>query len=212
MKKLLLKPVLYCILPALVFVVIAGSIARADTSTSAGSSDAQATDQAQSTTLDDRTALRKSTYSVNLTIAAQKGLAAKCGAAQSGLKNVQTKDSAAAKARLDIYSELTTRLNNTIDNLKVQNTDNTALKTAAGKFDSAVTQYTDDVSKYKTTLDDAVSIDCRADPTGFEAALLDARALRVQLAKDADAIKTAGVDVSDNLAKVKEALAKGGAN
>jgi hypothetical protein len=183
----------------------AGSIGLA-ASTSDSSTPTSASSQTEQTTLADRMAFRRATYPVNLSAIQQKLLAGKCKTAQANLKNIQAKNLAANKERQDTYTSLTSRLNTMIDNLKNQGLDNSELKVAAGKFNSAVSQYTSDASSYNTTLEDISTMDCSADSPGFETTLLSARALRTQLSKDAASIKITGASVTEKLSAIKETL------
>jgi hypothetical protein len=207
MKKIFFKHAGYFAFPILAFVILTGGVVWAATSPN-DSSSATTTEPTQTTTLPDRIALRVATYKVSLSTTQQKAVASKCVVVQAKLKSIQTKDLTSFKERQATYTELTTKLNSTIDNLKSQSLDSSELRTVAGKFDSAVSQYTNDAASYTTTLEDIISMDCGSGPTGFEATLLDARLLRTQLSKDAQLIKDSSVAVTENLNNTKQELTK----
>ena len=146
-------------------------------------------DPAQTTTILERIAERKSDFKVQLTLAQQKNLKTKCAAAQTVMQNLKTRDAAGADNRRQIYTDLATKLSNLVDKLKSQGVDTTGLTTAQKKFNDAINVYLADAVAYKSAMDDTVVLDCLQDPAGFEAGLMSARALRAQLANDVAKIK-----------------------
>jgi small-conductance mechanosensitive channel len=210
MKNQALKQLLYFTIPILAFIFLTGGVTLAVASSSNNSASTQ-TDSGQINDLSSRVALRKTTYSVNLSKTQLAVLTSRCQPAQVKLKSIQDKDTMMATSRHDAYAELSTQLNKLIDNLEQQNTDDIELKSAAGKFNSAISKYTEDATSYKASLDDLMAMNCKTDPIGFEATLLNARELRAQLSKDAEDIKAVSTSVTEKLATTKEALG-GGAN
>jgi hypothetical protein len=146
---------------------------------------------------------RQSVLKLKLTAAQKKLLTTRCAAAQTKLQVLKTQDSTAAGKRQQIYSDLASRLEDIIVQLKVQGVDTTQLSTAQKNFNAAIDLYLADAMSYRAALDDAATIDCQTDPTGFEASLLSARQLRVQLAADVSKIKAIRPQLVKNLDSLK---------
>ena len=165
-------------------------------------------DPEQSTTLPQRLTQRKSTLKLQLSNAQLQSITKNCSVAQTGLQDIKTRDQTAAQNRTQIYSDLATQLATAINNLDNQSIDTTSLKAAQTQFDNAINKYLSDSIAYKTTMDDAVVMDCASDPNGFEATIQSARSLRTQLANDASQIKSTIPQLVQALATEKEALIK----
>lgn len=163
-------------------------------------------DPEESTTLSQRVAQRKNTASLKLTDSQIQNIAGRCAAAQTRLKNVQTKDKSIADNRHQTYEGVATQLDAIINRLQNQNVDTAQLKTAQAKFNNAINKYLADALSYKTAIDDAVLVKCAADPQGFEATLQEARKLRVQLAKDSEQVKAQVPGLADALTGAKNSL------
>jgi len=142
------------------------------------------------TTIDQRLSARKVTYKSQLSAGQMASIAAKCTLAQAAMNDVRTKDTKAAAIRLDAYSALAKRLSYLVDNLAGQGVDGEPLLLAQNDFVAALNVYLVDASNYKAAMDDAINVDCKKDPAGFMASLLDARKLRAQLASDSAASKS----------------------
>jgi len=101
----------------------------------------------------------------------------------------RTKDQKAAATRLQAYNDLTKRLANLVDNLSSQGVDATELSKAQNQFITDINTYLNDAENYKAAMDDAITIDCKGDPAGFKASVLDARTWRAKLGPDVAQIK-----------------------
>jgi hypothetical protein len=183
------KPFHFFILLA-IFLIATSGVAGAAIVTNQSSSLIFPNDPEQSTSLPQRIAQRKSALKLQLSAAQSQHIAQKCEVAQTGLQDINTKDKAAAQARSQTYSDLAKQLANTIDSLNRQKTNTASLTAAQTTFVRGINQYLTDYEAYKTALDDAVIMDCTADPAGFEASLQDARSLRTNLASDVAKIKS----------------------
>lgn len=160
------------------------------------------------TTLESRLAARKTAYKSMLPAAANAAIADKCSLSQSAIADVKTKDIKAAAIRFDAYNGLAKQLSYLVDNLSSQGVDASSLLDAQNKFVGAINQYLVDASDYRTAIDDAVTVDCKADPAGFKASLLDARSLRSKLASDVAAVKSSSNIVRSALSKERQILIK----
>lgn len=159
-------------------------------------------------TLEQRLAARKATYKGMLPAAANAAIAAKCGLAQSAIAEVKTTDAKTAAVRFDAYNSLSTRLSYLVDNLSSQGVDASKLLNAQNNFVGAINIYLLDASKYKTAIDDTVTVDCSKDPAGFKASLLETRQLRSKLASDVAAIKASTTDLRKALSAERQILIK----
>ncbi|HET9850100.1 MAG TPA: hypothetical protein VFP35_00505 [Candidatus Saccharimonadales bacterium] len=141
------------------------------------------------TTIDQRLVSRKNTYRTQLAGINSVNLAGKCVLAQSAITDVRSKDTKDEADRVQTYSSLVTRLSFLVDNLSAQGVDATSLLAAENQFTGLVNTYMNDAENYKAAIDDSITIDCKSDPIGFMASVLDARKWRTQLGVDASAIK-----------------------
>jgi microcompartment protein CcmL/EutN len=158
--------------------------------------------------IDQRLAIRKDTYKAMLPATANAAIASKCVLAQSTIAEIKTKDVKAASVRFDAYNSLATRLSYLVDNLSGQSVDASTLLDAQNKFVNAVNTYLVDASAYKAAIDDSVTIDCQKDPAGFRASLLDTRALRTKLSGDVAAVKASTATVRKALSTERQILIK----
>jgi hypothetical protein len=160
------------------------------------------------TTIDQRLADLKNTYKAQLPAANNANIVAKCTLAQSAIAEVKTKDTKAAAIRFDAYSSLAKQLSYLVDNLSGQSVDASVLLDAQNKFVGAINTYLVDASNYKTAIDDAVTVECRQDPAGFRATLLEARRLRGQLTSDVAAVKATTSDLRKAISTERQILIK----
>jgi hypothetical protein len=173
-------------------------VARADTSAVLAALVTPASPE-DTTTIEQRVTARKTAYKDQLSAAQNTDIAAKCSLAQSALADARTKDVKAAAIRMDAYKSLAKRLAYLVDNLSGQGVDATELLNAQNSFVVALNTYIVDAGNYKAAMDDAINVECKKDPAGFKASLLEARKLRVQLATDVASAKS-------NLSSLRKAL------
>lgn len=146
---------------------------------------------------------RKAAYKAQLNSVPRARLLSNCQGAQARLSNLKAKNQFNLQMRQQTYSKLTDDLAKIIKSLKKQDVAVSKLSESQSKFDSAIKNYQADYQLYKTALDDAAAMDCRADPDGFLASLHESRALRSRLAADAAAIKAALPEISNGLSAAK---------
>jgi hypothetical protein len=165
-------------------------------------------DPADSSTLPQRITERKNTYGTQLTAEKRKKIISQCAVAQTGMQQIKTKDSPAAKVREETYTKLATQLAIIVDHLERQSVETKGLENAQTAITKVINKYLDDAIKYKTAMDDVVIMDCKKDPEGFQATLTSARNLRTALKTDATKIKSAAPEIEQNLNSLKAILIK----
>jgi hypothetical protein len=191
--------------------VISSAAWAATTQSSSSGSPTTPPDPEQSTTLQQRIAQRKTAFKISLTAVQSQNIAKKCSAAQTALKTIQAKDKTKEFNRTQAYTDLATKLNTVVGRLDSQKVDTTNLKLEQTKFNSAINQYLADAATYKTALDDIVALNCIADPTGFQTALVEARQFRTKLSSDVQQIKSVNATLIKALGDLKNTLSKNAA-
>jgi hypothetical protein len=181
-------------------------VARADTTNTVLSNLISAGSDEDSTTLEQRLAARRP--KVQLSAADKASIAAKCSLAQTAINDRRTKDTKAAGIRLQTYNELVKRLTFLVDNLSGQGSDASELLNAQNYFVASINSYLTDAGKYKTAMDDLVIMDCRTDPAGFKASLIEARQLRGQLNTDVTNVKKNLSNLQKSLGNARQNLIK----
>jgi hypothetical protein len=165
-------------------------------------------DPESSTTLEQRIDQRKKAYKAQLSAAQQQAIKTKCSLAQTTIQDLQTKDTAAATARRETYTDLATQLNDVIGQLKKMGVDTTQLETSQKQFNDAINIYLTDAVAYRTATNDAVVMDCAKDPSGFEANLMALRQLRSQLAIEAANIKVVRPALIKSINEAKQSMSR----
>jgi hypothetical protein len=196
-------------LSLLCLVIVGGLVfkaARADTTNTVLSNLITPSSDEDSTTLEQRLAARRP--KVQLSAADKASIAAKCSLAQTAINDRRTKDTKAAAIRLQTYNELVKRLTFLVDNMSSQGSDASELLNAQNYFVASINSYLTDAGKYKTAMDDLVIMDCKTDPAGFKASLMEARQLRTQLNIDVSNIKKNLANLQKSLANARQALIK----
>ncbi|HVO86613.1 MAG TPA: hypothetical protein VMT23_02675 [Candidatus Binatia bacterium] len=189
MKNWLKKNNWAIVFSTLLVVLASAGVAHADTTNTVLSTLITPQSPEATTSIDQRLASRETAYKSQLAGVDKTVIATKCKLAQSALIDVRSKDQKAAAIRLQAYNDLTQKLGFLVDNLSNQSVDATQLLTAQNQFVATINTYLNDAENYKAAMDDAITIDCVSDPTGFEASVLDARKLRAGLKPDVTAIK-----------------------
>jgi hypothetical protein len=192
-------------------VTLAAQTTSNGNSSASGNAVVTPNDPEQSTTLPQRITQRKNTIKTKVSNAQLQTIAKKCAIAQTGLQDIKTKDKSKIEDRRQAYTDLASKLSTIIGHLERQNIDVTNLKSEQVKFNSNINQYLTDAETYKTALDDAVVMDCAADPAGFEATLVGARQLRSQLSNDSAQVKSEAAVLSKTLTDTKSTLIKSSA-
>jgi hypothetical protein len=161
-------------------------------------------DPNKTSTLAERLIKLESKYKTQLDALSKVKVASSCESAQVKLKAVKTKDETATNQRQKTYTNLSEKLNSIVVNLQRQKVDATKLAEAQNKYNADINTYLDDLQNYKTALDDAITVQCAEDPTGFYASILEARGLRIKLMADEKAIKAATPVVTQAANAVKQ--------
>jgi len=196
-KKYFKKSWLLTLLPLL----LAGGLVSAAANPLAIPSDPE-----QSSTLAQRLTAREKTYKVQLSASQSQKIVSGCKVSQAALTTLRNKDATVASTRQQTYQDLAIQLNDMIANLQNESVDASSLTHAQTVFDNAINSSNSDSVNYKTALDDAIDMNCASDPTGFEASILDARALRTKLASDSAAIKVAVLPIKQSISQIKQVL------
>ena len=199
-----LKKTLFSLLSAAVVFTVFFSVAKAETTNTVLSGLITPTSQEDTTTMEQRLAARRA--KVQLSAADKVSIASKCSLAQTAVNDRKNKDSKAAAIRLQTYNELVKRLTFLVDNLSSQGDDASQLLNAQNYFVASINSYLSDAETYKVAMDDLVTMDCKADPAGFRASLIEARTLRAKLATDATAVKGNLTNLQKNLANARQGL------
>jgi hypothetical protein len=136
-------------------------------------------------------------------------IAKNCAASQKLVKSIAAQDKNNTNKRQTVYTNVSTRLSQVIGSLSKQGIDSTELKTIQAQFNDSANQYLTDAATYKTAMEDLSTMDCAADPAGFEATLASARQLRLKLAGEAGQIASAKSALVKALAKTANVLSAG---
>ena len=113
----------------------------------------------------------------------------KCKPAQLKIKDVGDKTELNVKERSKAYTEVVTKLTETVAKLKVKGVVTTTLEQEIALLNTKIALFNTDLATYKTALSDLKLHDCVADPTGFKAVLESARTVNTKLIADAADIK-----------------------
>ncbi|HEU5005199.1 MAG TPA: hypothetical protein VFT49_03895 [Candidatus Saccharimonadales bacterium] len=167
-------------------------------------------DPEQATSQAERIIQRQTAYKVEMPTVPTSKVVSKCSQAQSAVSKVSTQDEVVYSTRLATYDQLAHQIADDITELKAQGVSNTDLSNAAAKYYKDVDTFLTDHSNYKAAIDDLGTINCAADPAGFEATVFDARKLRAQLAIDSSTIKSNIGPLQTALQTVKTQLENSG--
>ncbi len=138
----------------------------------------------------ERLKARIARLNIKLTAAEASKLKTKCVAAQGIVKTQEIKVNSGITARSKAYDELLSHLDKLIAKLKAANVSTTELETERTALKAKIDTFKKDLTTYKVALSDVQALGCLADPTGFKAALEDARTARKTVADDATAIRS----------------------
>jgi len=208
MKNFLTKYTASLFVGAIVSLMCVFSVAKADAPATVLADLTTPTSLEDTSTIDQRLVARKVTFKVQLSASERTFLVSKCTLSQSALTDLRAKDRRAATIRFQTYSDLSKKLAFLVDNLSAQGVDARQLLTAQNKFVGAINVYLKDAETYKTAVDDAINVDCKADPEGFKASLTEARQLRAILGPDVNSIKSNLGDLRTTLSDERQLLIK----
>lgn len=149
----------------------------------------------------------KASFKVRLGLAEAANIKAKCVAAQGVVGKIHTRFGNSVTKRTQAYTELQKNLDKLVEKLKAKNVDTASLEQQITELKSKITTYSTNLAAYKQALSDLKEINCKTDPTGFQAALLAARSARNTLVTDVLAIRTYLVDtIKPTLKTIKTQL------
>ena len=136
------------------------------------------------TTETDRTA-RIEAYrqraSETLTKSEERRLAGLCSAAQTAVTRLQAGADTVAENRKNAYTKMNEKLDALVKKLQSAEVDTAELSAAVAQFSIMTDGITEIIAEYQTTLTDVAEMDCANDPSGFKAALANARQERLQI-------------------------------
>lgn len=148
------------------------------------------TDASKDAELSKRLTERKNNMQAKLTSFQQQTVKLRCEAAQGKIKVVQGRLNGKAAERLPRYTNALEKLRTLSAKLKAGGVDTTALNAQIKELETLVKTYQDGYTEFKQQIDDLVAMDCKADPDGFKATLLEARAKRTTVVQTANDIQT----------------------
>ena len=158
-------------------------------STPASSPVATTDTSAQSATeLKKRLDANKALLKTKLDDATSKRLVLKCKASQIVIETHGKVVSTIGEARGKAYADIVTKIQAIIDKLKANGKDTTEVEADLKVLQTKITTVSDDIKTYQQTITDLKAMDCVADPTAFQATILQARTQR-------EAIRTAANDL-----------------
>lgn len=164
---------------------------------------------AQTPALDQRLEQYKKDRAINLKAETQS-LKIRCSVAQASLKNLQTRIGAAQTTRETAYKNISDVLTKMETRLSNQAFEVTNLKTIIDTYNVKVTEYKTNFGIYKQAVDDAVAVDCAANPYGFRGALETARLYHDKLVPNITDIREYTTNTAKtSLDQIKEQLASG---
>ena len=118
-----------------------------------------------------------------------ESIKSKCKPAQLKIKDVGDKTELNVKERSKAYTEVVTKLTETVSKLKAKGVVTTTLEQEIALLNTKIALFDTDLATYKTALSDLKLHDCVTDPTGFKAVLEAARTANTKLIADAADIK-----------------------
>ncbi len=152
--------------------------------------EAETTATTTTTTREERQQARKEKFSIKLEAKEENSLKGKCRSVQVRLANIQRQIGTLQTVRFRVYSNIQTHLEKLVEKLDARGADTTTLKANIEELHTMVDAFNTDVEEVKVAIDDMIAMDCEADPTGFKAALEEARASHVALKKQSTQIRT----------------------
>ncbi len=132
----------------------------------------------------------KANFKTKLDDNAKKRITLKCKLSQTVVVTAETSDKGNGTKRLNAYKGITENLQKLIDRLKANGKDATALEATQTALLAKIATFKTDFTAYRQTLSDLHTLDCGADPTAFQAALVQVRSQREALRVEAAALRT----------------------
>jgi hypothetical protein len=132
-------------------------------------------------TLDQRIAQRKAERGTALSNDDAQRLVSTCAGAQAKLRLIQTGEVAMLQKRTTVYGSIDGKLWVVIGQLKLANQDTFQLIKQRQALADKIAAFQTTAADYKQVIDDALLINCKADPNGFKALVDTARLYHDQL-------------------------------
>jgi|GEM_PF-1079819 len=192
-----------------------GSSSTSTTSTSSDGSVKTSTESTETETSDDsagrasRIAEDKKKLKTALTDAIKVRIAARCAGAQALVKGKGTINKTATNARTKAYKTIVSDLQSLSTSLAAKGSDVTELNSEITVLQAKVVDFNTANTAYQNDLSDLSALDCKTDPTAFQAALQVTRTDQATVFTDATAIKTYVKDtIKPTLKTLKQQLEK----
>lgn len=164
-------------------VIGTGNIATADTkSPPAGS------------TFEQRLAQRKKEQNIKLEKRDQARIEQRCVSAQTAITSLQQQLSEPINTRHKQYKNIDAKVWIAVGQLKLAGQDTFTLEKHQISYNKQRVQFEKLTAEYVQTLDDAVVINCKADPVGFVSLIETARSYLDQIRTQSEAIRTTTVN------------------
>ena len=110
---------------------------------------------------------------------------ANCVSIKNSLNQLHASDALLRVNRGQVYEAMSTKLMDAFnDRLGSNRLDNKAMTTVTSNYRTALNAFRSDYIAYEQKLSETIRIDCATQPNTFHNALLEARALRVQVHED----------------------------
>lgn len=105
----------------------------------------------------------------------------RCSVAQDRLKSLSERISKVHKSRTEGYASINKTLEELTIDLKAKNISVTKLEEQNKQLKAKTDTFSSDITAYKQSIDDAVALDCAADPLALKAAIIDAANYNVKI-------------------------------
>lgn len=140
--------------------------------------------------LKDRLEKHKAELKIKLNAAEKTRIEARCVAAQGVVSKVKGRAKGLETSRTEVYSNITGRLTDLSVKFKNKGTDTTVLDADLVILKQDIATFNSDLAVYKQNVSDLATLDCKAEPDAFKAALLATRTSLETVNKDAAAVRT----------------------
>lgn len=133
---------------------------------------------------------RKAELKTSINAAKQARLKSKCQASQGKLSSISGRIKGLETSRSQVYQNLVNRLNGLSDKLEAKGADVATLNEQITQLETLIETFNTDLAAYKLAVADLAEMDCKADPTAFQASLDAARTARTKTADSAKAVRS----------------------
>jgi len=123
----------------------------------------------------------KDLYRINLTDKERQSVIENCEPAQVGLLKISTKLATTKLSRAKTYSSVVSSLVGLRSLVSAKRIDPSNIELLTVEYQQTIEKFNLAITAYQTTLDDAIQVDCRAQPEEFRASIEGVRASRKQV-------------------------------